>query len=100
MYKLNYEAMLYRTSVIESLQLLENVRNQVLTQVVNIASNGELKDVLDIFEEGDSYTFDMDQFEESTDININKLMNLCKTIAVVYDSIQNVNAVRNEELIP
>lgn len=92
--------MLYRTSVIESLQLLENVRNQVLTQVVNIASNGELKDVLDVFEEGDYYTFDMDQFEDSNDININKLMNLCKNIEIVYNSIQNVNAVRSEELIP
>lgn len=92
--------MLYRTSVIESLQLLESVRDQVLTQIVNISANGEMKEVLDIFEEGDYYTFDMDQFEDSKDINIQKLLNLCKSIEVVYDCIQNVNAVRREELIP
>lgn len=92
--------MLYRTSVIESLLLLENVRNQVLTQIVNIASKGELKDILDVFDEGDYYTFDMDQFEDSHDINIQKLLNLCKDIEVVYDCIQNVNAVRREELAP
>lgn len=90
--------MLYRTTVIDSLLLLENVRNHVLTQIVNIAAQGELKDILNVFEEGDYYTFDMDQFEDCNDINIQKLLTLCKNIETVYDSIQNVNAVRNEEL--
>lgn len=92
--------MLYRNSVIESLQLLENVRNQVFTQIVNIASNGEMKEVLDVFEEGDYYTFDIEQFEDSSDLNIQKLLHLCRNIEGIYDSIQNVNAVRGEELIP
>lgn len=90
--------MIYRNSVIESLQVLENVRNQVFTQIVNLASHGELKEVLDVFEEGDAYTFDLDQFEESVDINIQKLLNLCHNIEVVYNSIQNVNALGGEEL--
>ncbi len=90
--------MMYRNSVIESLQVLENVRNQVFTQVVNLASHGEYKEVLDVFEEGDEYTFDMSQFEESVDVNIRKLMNLCHDIELVYNSIQNVNAVGGEEL--
>lgn len=90
--------MRYRNSVIESLQVLEDMRNQVFTQVVNLASHGEFKDILDIFEEGDTYTFDMAQFEESSDINIRKLLNLCNDIEVVYNSIQNVNAVTGEEL--
>ncbi len=92
--------MLYRNSVIESLQLLENVRNQVFTQIVNIAANGEMKEVLDVFEEGDYYTFDIDQFEDSTDVNIQKLLHLCKNIEGIYDSLLNVNAVGDEELIP
>lgn len=93
------KSMVYRNSVIESLQLLEDVRNQVFTQVVNIASNGEMKEVLDIFEEGDSYIFDLDQFETSNDVNIQKLMSLCKHIESIYNSIQNVNAVSGDELI-
>ncbi|MCI0922154.1 hypothetical protein [Sphingobacterium rhinopitheci] len=94
------KTMLYRNSVIESLQLLENVRNQVFTQIVNIAANGEMKEVLDVFEEGDYYTFDIDQFEDSTDVNIQKLLHLCKNIEGIYDSLLNVNAVGDEELIP
>jgi len=94
------KTMLYRNSVIESLQLLENVRNQVFTQIVNIAANGEMKEVLDVFEEGDYYTFDIDQFEDSTDVNIQKLFHLCKNIEGIYDSLLNVNAVGDEELIP
>lgn len=92
--------MLYRNSVIESLQLLENVRNQVFTQIVNIAANGEMKEMLDIFDEGDYYTFDIDQFDGSNDVNIQKLLYLCRNIEGIYDSIQNVNAVRGEELTP
>lgn len=91
--------MVYRQSVIESLQLLEDVRNQIFAQIVNLASCGELKDVLSIFEEGDYYTFDMEQFEDSKDVNVQKLMMLCKNIETVYESIHNVNAVRTEELI-
>ncbi len=92
------KSILYRTSVIESLQLLENVRNQVLTQIVNIASYGELKEELDVFEEGDYCTFDVDQFETSNDINIQKLMLLCKKIENVYESIQNLNAVDTNDI--
>lgn len=88
----------YRNRVIESLLLLGEIRNQLFTQIVNIASDGELKEVLDVFEEGDYYTFDMDQFENSSDANIVMLMQLCKDIEVAYDSIQNVNAVGDEEI--
>ena len=88
----------YRNRVIESLQLLGDIRNQLFTQIVNIASDGELKEVLEIFEEGDYYDFEMDQFENSSDINIVKLMQLCKDIEKAFDSIQNVNAVGDEEI--
>lgn len=88
----------YRNRVIESLQLLGEIRNQLFTQIVNIASDGELKEILDAFEEGDYYDFEMDQFENSSDVNIIKLMQLCKDIEMAFDSIQNVNAVGDEEI--
>lgn len=88
----------YRNRVIESLQLLGEIRNQLFTQIVNIASDGELKEILDAFEEGDYYDFEMDQFENSSDVNIIKLMQLCKNIEMAFDSIQNVNAVGDEEI--
>ena len=88
----------YRNRVIESLQLLGEIRNQLFTQIVNIASDGELKEILDVFEEGDYYDFEMDQFENSSDVNILKLMQLCKNIEMAFDSIQNVNAVGDEEI--
>ncbi|WP_149915650.1 hypothetical protein [Sphingobacterium cavernae] len=88
----------YRNRVIESLQLLGEIRNQLFTQIVNIASDGELKEILDVFEEGDYYDFEMDQFENSSDVNIIKLMQLCKNIEMAFDSIQNVNAVGDEEI--
>lgn len=88
----------YRNRVIESLHMLEDVRNQIFTQVVNLASDGEMKEVMNVFEDGDYFTFEMSQFEDMKDLNINKLMLLCKDIEKVFDSIQNVNAVRDEEI--
>lgn len=88
----------YRNRVIESLQLLGEIRNKLFTQIVNIASDGELKEILNVFEEGDYYDFEMDQFENSSDVNILKLMQLCKDIEVTFDSIQNMNAVGDEEI--
>lgn len=88
----------YRNRVIETLVLLGEIRNQLFTQIVNIASDGEMKEILNVFKEGDYYTFEMDQFENSSDANIVRLMALCKEIEVTFDSIQNVNAVADEEI--
>lgn len=88
----------YRNRVIESLVLLSEIRNQLFTQIVNIASDGEMKEILNVFKEGDFYTFEMDQFENSSDVNIVRLMALCKEIEEAYNSIQNVNAVADEEI--
>lgn len=88
----------YRNRVIESLVLLSEIRNQLFTQIVNIASDGEMKEILNVFKEGDFYTFEMDQSENSSDVNIVRLMALCKEIKEAYNSIQNVNAVADEEI--
>lgn len=88
----------YRNRVIETLVLLGEIRNQLFTQIVNIASDGEMKEILNVLKEGDYYTFEMDQFENSSDANIVRLMALCKEIEDTFDSIQNVNAVADEEI--
>lgn len=95
---INRLIMKYRNTVIQSLHLLEFFRDQIFTQIVNVASEGDMKEVLDVFEDGDYYTFDMDQFEDSKDVNVLKLIDLCHQIEKVYDSIQNINAVNSDEL--
>ena len=90
--------MRYRNTVIQSLHLLEFFRDQIFTQIVNVASEGDMKELLNAFDEGDFYTFDLEQFEDSNDVNIQKLIDLCHQIEKVYDSIQNINAVNSDEL--
>lgn len=99
-YKPNIDIMkAYRNRVIESLILLGKMRDVLFTQIVNIASDGEMKEILNVFEEGDYYTFEMDQFENSSDINIEKLMALCRELELAFNFIQNVNAVADDEII-
>ncbi|MEJ5056163.1 hypothetical protein [Sphingobacterium sp. MYb382] len=90
--------MVYRYRVIETLHLLEDIRNQVFVQLVNLASDGELRETMELFEEGDYYTFELDHFENLNDVNVNKLLSLCKELEVIFESIQNMNAVRLEEI--
>lgn len=90
--------MVYRNRVIETLHLLEDIRNQVFVQLVNLASDGEMRETMELFEDGDYYTFELDHFEDLNDVNVNKLLHLCKDLENIFESIQNMNAVRTEEI--
>lgn len=90
--------MVYRNRVIETLHLLEDIRNQVFVQLVNLASDGEMRETMDVFEDGDYYTFELEHFEDLNDVNVNKLLCLCKDLENIFESIQNMNAVRTEEI--
>ncbi|QBQ40866.1 hypothetical protein [Sphingobacterium psychroaquaticum] len=90
--------MVYRNRVIETLHLLEDIRTQVFVQLVNLASDGEMRETMELFEDGDYYTFELEHFENLSDANVNKLLSLCKDLETIFESIQNMNAVRYEEI--
>ena len=90
----------YRTTVIKALEVLVDARGYIFAEVLNLASKGEMYDVMSVFEEGDSYDFELAHFENMEDKNIDKLINLCKHIESVYEQIKDDNNILSEEIFP
>ena len=54
---------------------------------------GEYKEIDATFEEGDIYEFDIEQFRNSKDINVENLVLLYDKISETKESIKNLNSI-------
>lgn len=88
----------YRDTVIKSLEVLVDSRGYLFAEVLNLASRGEMKNIMSAFENGDSYDFELLHFEDCEDRNIKQLINLLKKIEKVFYKIQRDNNILTEEL--
>lgn len=88
----------YRETVIKSLEVLVDSRGYLFAEVLNLASRGEMKNIMSAFENGDSYDFELLHFEDCEDKNIKKLISLLKKIEKVFYKIQKENNILTEEL--
>ncbi|WP_437921562.1 hypothetical protein [Sphingobacterium sp. LRF_L2] len=88
----------YRTQIIKTLKSLVHTRNLLFGNVLNIATAGELRDIMDAFEEGDSYDFQLEHVADLKDPNIKKLVHLIKQVEELYEEIKDTNNILSEEL--
>lgn len=70
----------YRKSLIETANYLIEVRHNLLGNALNVAMNNELKEIDSAFDEGDQYTFQLAHLENSDDNNLQKIVELIKSI--------------------
>ena len=75
----------YRKNLAETYNYLTTVRDEIFTHALNIAMFGELKDIGDAFEMGDSYRFEIDQLKGTQDKHLNSLIDLYESIGVVLN---------------
>ena len=59
---------------------------------------GELKDINSTFDEGDIYSFDIEQLKGSKDINVKMLVTLYTQIEELSSSLKNTNNIKENEL--
>jgi hypothetical protein len=88
----------YRNSLIESLQVLSTIRDMAFTQLVNLSLANELLEINDAFDVGDGFSFELSQFEGLTDTNVQKLLELCKSIEKTYFEIADLNRINEKEV--
>lgn len=88
----------YRATIINTYKYLLSVRNELITHSINIAMNGEMKEIDDAFEEGDIYQFDMDQFRGTKDVNLEKIGEFYDQLENLMNSLANINAIKEEDL--
>jgi hypothetical protein len=87
----------YRESLIGAYDMLFLFQQELMEKIINIAMMGAHSDINDTFEIGDEYIFTVDQFEDSPDVNVQKLVKLYKEVENTMDSLNNLNSLENSE---
>lgn len=59
---------------------------------------GELKDLNEAFDIGDTYNFDIEQFKGTNDVNLNRLIEFYEELENLMNSMANINAITEEDL--
>ena len=88
----------HREKILEVIQNLIEAREIIFTQIVNLAMSGELKHLENGFDIGDEYDFKLKHFEAIEDVNVQKVVKLCKNIEETIFTIMDLNVISENEV--
>ncbi len=88
----------HKLDVIEVIKSLVEVRDIIFTQIVNLAMSGEMSHIESAFDIGETYNFTLSHFEDVEDINVQKLVSLCKNTEETVFSLMNLNGINENEI--
>ena len=88
----------YREQIIETINNLIEARQLIFEQIVNLAMSNEYKYLQDAFEQGDLYDFCLNHFENMEDVNVQKLVSLCKINEETVFTIIDLNGINKNEI--
>lgn len=88
----------YREKILLTYKFLLETHEDLQTRTINVGMTGVMADVNSVFKEGDTYSFDMDQFRGTTDTNLNKLLDFFDELETLMNSLANLNDITEEEL--
>lgn len=90
----------YRHYIIKTLETLEDSHGYIFAELLNLASTGEMKEIMSAFEDGDMYDFEYEHFEDLHDPNIQKLIAILKNLEMTFKEIKEDNNILSEEMFP
>jgi len=88
----------YREKILMTYKFLLETHEELQTRTINVGMTGVMADVNSVFKEGDTYNFDMDQFRDTSDTNLNLLVSFFDELKTVMNSLANLNDITEEEL--
>ena len=88
----------YRENLLSTYKYLISLRGDLITHSLNLAMTGELKDLNEAFDIGDTYNFDIEQFKGTSDVNLNRLIEFYVELEKLMNSMANINAITEEDL--
>lgn len=88
----------YREQIIETINNLIETREIIFTQILNLAMSNELSHLKDAFDQGDVYSFSLKHFEDVEDVNVQKMVKLCKKTEETIFTIMDLNRISNNEV--
>ena len=88
----------YREQIISVVNNLSEAREIIFGQIVSFGMKKEFPKIDEALDEGDTYSFELAHFEDAKDINLARLVELCKKVeATIFDLI-DLNQIKDEEL--
>lgn len=84
-----------RERMIEVVNTLIETRENIFEHIVNIGMSTDFSEIQSVFQLGDSYTFTLEQFEDTTDQN---LIKLCRKIETTIAETLTLNAIDDDEV--
>ena len=88
----------YRERMIEVVNTLIETRENIFEHIVNIGMSTDFIEIQGVFQLGDSYTFTLEQFEDTTDQNLQNLIKLCRKIETTIAETLTLNAIDDDEV--
>ena len=88
----------HRKQILETIENLVEARDIIFTQIVNLVMSGEMKHLKSAFDLGDKYNFTLKHFESVQDVNVKKLVSLCKNAEETVFSLMNLNGISENEV--
>lgn len=88
----------YRPQIVKSLRTILVSREHLFTDILNIATAGEMRHIMDAFEDGDVYEFKLSHVDDLKDPNIKKLVHLIREMDKVLEEVKTTNHIADTEL--
>lgn len=88
----------HRQSIITAINTLEKCDTQIFGAAISTLMSKEWKEIDEAFDLGDQYSFSLTQLETADDPNVQLLASLIKEIRQTMDSLQNLNAISDDEV--
>ncbi len=90
----------YRTLLIKTINNLEDFNSIIYDSVLNLSMQGELREVDDMFENGEIVNFKLADFRELSDQNVQQLLEVMDFISEKYHTLKNINGISDDDLLP
>lgn len=87
----------YRETLVKAVAELDCFLYDMNDNIVNLVMKGDFAEIDTLFKDGDVLTFNISDFENVEDQNVQKLIALYYKVKEVSQSIRNINAITTEE---
>ena len=88
----------YRDYLVKTVFELDNFLDELDLNITNLAMKGEFSEANDLFDEGDTLSLSIADFENANDLNVQKLISVFNFLTDINKSLKNVNAISDEEI--
>ena len=88
----------YREQIIETINNLIEARNIIFEQILNLAMSNEFSHLKDAFDQGDVYSFSLNHFEDMEDVNVQKMVKLCKKTEENIFTLMDLKGINENEV--